>query len=407
MTSEAGSQTRLFIDRLGHRGDGIAAGPVFVPYVLPSETVDAEVEGDRGRLIAVVTPSPHRHDPFCPHFTQCGGCATQHLDDETYRAWKRGLVVDALAQARVEAEVAPIVDAHGEGRRRATFHARNGAFGFARARSHALIDLDACPLLTPGLNGALSTCRAIAATLRGRGKPLDCLVTETLTGIDMDWRGAGRLDEALRLRLADLARRHDVARLSNHGDVILERRAPAVRFGTVEVTPPPGAFLQATRAADALLASLVMEAASGAKRLLDLFSGCGTFTFALADRMTVHAVDSDKPAIAALDKAARRAQGLKSVTAQARDLFVRPYLAEELKPFDAVVFDPPRAGAEAQARRLAASTVKRIIAVSCNPATFARDAALLIAGGYRIGTVTPVDQFRHAAHVELVASFTR
>jgi 23S rRNA (uracil1939-C5)-methyltransferase len=407
MTSEAGKPALLHIDRLGHKGDGIAPGPIFVPYALPGETIDAMVEGERGRLIAIRTPSPHRCEPFCPHFTECGGCATQHLDQETYQGWKRSLVVDALAQARVPADVAPLVDAHGDGRRRATFHARKGLFGFARFRSHALVDLDTCPLLTPGLNAALPACRALVGVLRTRDKPLDLLVTQTITGIDIDIRGSGPITETLRLTLAGLARKHDLARLSNHGDVILEARAPLVRFGKAETIPPPGAFLQATTAADTILAGLVAEGLGSAKRVLDLFSGCGTFALALADRVPVHAVDSDKPAIAALDKAARRTQGLKTVTTLVRDLFERPYLPDELKPFDAVVFDPPRAGAEAQAKKLAASSIRRIIAVSCNPATFARDAAILIAGGYRMGIVTPVDQFRHAGHVELVASFTR
>ncbi|MGH6883922.1 MAG: class I SAM-dependent RNA methyltransferase, partial [Hypericibacter sp.] len=381
--------------------------PVFVPYALPGEMVSAEVQGERGRLIALQEPSPDRIEPFCPHFTRCGGCAIQHLAAPAYQAWKRNLVVEALSQAGIEAPIAPLVDAHGKGRRRATLHARKGKVGFAEARSHDLVELDACPILVPELNQGLEAVRAFEKQLRGLGKPLDIVLTATITGLDCDIRGAGRIDDKMRLRLGELAARFDLARLSNHGDVVIERRAPVVRFGTVEVSPPPGAFLQATGEADKALTALVQEGLTGAKRVADLFAGCGTFGLALASSYHVAAFDSDKLAIAALDKAARRAQGLKPITATVRDLFHRPLLAEELKPFDAVVFDPPRAGAEAQAKRLAATKIKRIVGVSCNPTTFARDAATLIAGGYRLAKVTPVDQFRHSAHVELVGVFER
>ena len=397
----------LKIERLGHRGDGIAPGPVFVPYALPGETVLAEVNGERGRLIALQEPSPDRIEAFCPHFSHCGGCAIQHWSLQAYQTWKRGLVIEALRQAGIETPVEPLVDAHGRGRRRATLHARKGLVGFAEARSHAIVELDVCPILVPELNRGLEVVRALEKQMRGLGKPLDLVLTATVTGLDCDIRGAGRIDDKMRLRLGELAQQFDLARLSNHGDVVIERRAPVVRFGTVEVSPPPGAFLQATAEADLALTGLVREGLSGAKRIADLFSGCGTFALALADAMHVQAFDSDKPAVGALDRAARRAQGLKPTGATARDLFYRPLLAEELKPFDAVVFDPPRAGAEAQAKRLAAAKLRRIVGVSCNPTTFARDAALLIAGGYRLTKVTPVDQFRHSGHVELVGVFER
>jgi 23S rRNA (uracil1939-C5)-methyltransferase len=398
---------QLTIERLGHRGDGVAEGPIFVPYALPGERIEAEVQGERGRLVALQEPSPDRIEPFCPHFTRCGGCAIQHLGAPAYQAWKRSLVVEALGQAGINVPVEPLVDAHGRGRRRATLHARKGKVGFAEARSHELIDLDACPILVPELNQGLEAARAFEKQLRGLGKPLDIVLTATLTGLDCDIRGAGRIDDKMRLKLAELAVRYDLARLSNHGDVVIERRPPVVRFGVVEVSPPPGAFLQATEEADKALTALVQDGLSGTRRVADLFAGCGTFGLALAATCHVQAFDSDKPAIAALDKAAKRAQGLKPITATARDLFHRPLLAEELKGFDAVVFDPPRAGAEAQSKRLAAAKLRRIVGVSCNPATFARDAAILIAGGYRLTRVTPVDQFRHSAHVELVGVFER
>lgn len=398
---------RLVIDRLGQRGDGVAAGPVFIAQALAGEEVIAEVDGDRGRLVAIETRSPDRIEPFCPYFGSCGGCAVQHLAEPAYRAWKRGLVVEALSQAGVQADVGALVDAHGAGRRRASFHAKAGVVGFAEARSHSLVPIDRCPILVPGLDGALPAARALEASLRPLGKPLDFVATDTLAGIDLDIRGAGRVDERLRLRLADLAADHDLARLSIHGDVVIERRQPSVLFADTVVSPPPGAFLQATVAADRILAGLVRDAAGTARRVADLFSGCGTLAFALARTATVTAIDSDKAAIAALDRAAKRGQGLRPLDAQVRDLFHRPMLAADLQRFDAVILDPPRAGAEAQARRLAESRVPRIIAVSCYAATFARDAAILVAGGYRLAHVTPVDQFRHSSHVELVGVFER
>ncbi|WP_413988805.1 class I SAM-dependent RNA methyltransferase [Labrys okinawensis] len=407
MIHQTDTLVQLTIERLGHRGDGVAEGPVFVPYTLPGERIEAEVQGERGRLVALHKPSPDRIEPFCPHFTHCGGCAIQHLSEPAYQAWKRGLVVEALGQSGINVPVEPLVDAHGRGRRRATLHARKGKVGFAEARSHELIELDACPILVPELNQGLEAARAFEKQMRGLGKPLDIVLTATLTGLDCDIRGAGRIDDKMRLKLAELAARYDLARLSNHGDVVIERRAPVVRFGNVEVSPPPGAFLQATAEADKALTALVQEGLAGAKRVADLFAGCGTFGLALAATCHVQGFDSDKPAIAALDKAAKRAQGLKPITATARDLFHRPLLADELMPFDAVLFDPPRAGAEAQSKRLAASRLKRIVGVSCNPTTFARDAAILIAGGYKLVKVTPVDQFRHSAHVELVGVFAR
>jgi len=396
----------LEIRAVGNRGDGVAVGPVFVPYTLPGETVEVERDGERGRLVRVVTPSAARIDPFCSLFTRCGGCAIQQWSEDGYRAWKRGLVVEALAQARIEAEVAPLVDAHGEGRRRATLHARKGKLGFAEARSHEIIALEACPILVPALNRILPAIAMIERAMRGLHKPLDFVLTATNAGIDCDIRGAGKVDETMRLKLAGFAGDHDLARLSIHGDVVVERRAPLVRFGERDVTPPPGAFLQATEVADTVLADLVLDGVSGAKRVADLFCGCGTFSLPLAAFSHLFACDSDKAAVAALERAGR-APGLKPLKAETRDLFHRPLLAEELKSFDAVVFDPPRAGAQAQAKRLAASKVKRIAAVSCNPVTFAADAAVLIAGGYRLKALTPVDQFRHSAHVEVVALFER
>jgi 23S rRNA (uracil1939-C5)-methyltransferase len=403
---------RFTIARLGHRGDGVAdtpAGPVYIPGALPGEAVEAERHGERAHLTAVLAPSPDRAAPFVPGAATCGGCGMAHLSVPAQLAWKRVLVSDALAAEKIEAEVDETIDAHGIGRRRASFHARRGVggirVGFMAARSHDVVDLAEhdCPTLAPALKRAVPAIRALAGSLAGVGKPVDAVVTATTSGLDVDIRGTSARLEPLRLALLRLAEKHDLARLSLHGERIVERRPPVLRLGRAEVLLPPGGFLQATEAGEAALAKLVDEGIGTPKRIADLFAGSGTFSLRLAERAAVAAVEADTEALAALDRAARHTPGLKKITAERRDLFRRPLMPAELSRFDAVVFDPPRAGAEAQARQLAASRVKRIVAVSCNPATLARDMRILIDGGYRLGTVTPVDQFRHSAHVEAVA----
>jgi 23S rRNA (uracil1939-C5)-methyltransferase len=412
------SRETLTITALGHRGDGVAqtpGGPVYVPFALPGEVVEVEaVPGhpDRRVLCAVTVPSPDRIGAHCPHFSTCGGCAIQHWPHDLYLAWKRDLVVRALADAGIEAPVGPILDAHGQGRRRVTLHARWGTreileVGFTAQRSHHVIGIDQCPILAPGLSGAIAAAWALAEQLAPVRKPVDIAITATATGLDVDLRGTGPLPPRRVSELAALAGRHGLARLTRHGELIIQHRPPEVTMGRAQVALPPGGFLQATAEGEAALARLVGEALSGARRIADLFSGCGPFTLRLAETAQILAADSEAPAIAALGRAAQMTTGLKPVRAVARDLFRRPLLAPELAEFDAVVLDPPRQGAQAQAGFLAKSKVARIAMVSCNPTTFARDAKLLTDGGYRLEAVTPVDQFRHSAHVELVGLFKR
>lgn len=409
---------RLVIDRLGHRGDGVAdtpEGPVFVPYALPGETVDVEPvpgHGDRRRLLRIETESPERIAPICPHFGACGGCAVQHWTAARYREWKRGLVVEALSQAHIEAPVGEPIDAHGEGRRRAVLHARRGTHdvlqvGFAALRARQIVAIDQCPILVPGLKGAIAAAWAIAEVLKDARKPLDIQVTATDAGMDVDVRGSGPVTAKRMTQLAAIAETHQLARLTRHGELAIQRATPTVKMGPATVTLPPGAFLQATAEGEDVLARLVGTETREAKAIADLFCGLGPFALRLAERARVSASDSDAAAVAALIKAAGSTRGLKPIEAEARDLFRRPFMAKELSRFDAVVFDPPRQGAQAQARELAASKVPVVVAVSCNPATFARDARILIDGGYRLARVTPVDQFRYSAHVEVVGRFER
>jgi 23S rRNA (uracil1939-C5)-methyltransferase len=405
---------RLVIGHVGHHGDGVAAssaGPIYVPDTLPGETVEVEdVPGhpDRRHLLNIDKPSPERITPVCPYFGICGGCALQHWNAAPYRAWKRDLVVTALRQVGIDAEVAEVIDAHGEGRRRAVFHARHSKrdvleVGFSAARAHRVIAIDRCPILAKSLEGSIKAAWAIAELLGPTRKPLDIHVTATDEGLDVDVRGSGPLTAATMAALARAAQRQNLARLTRHGELIAQARTPSLRMGSARVLLPPAAFLQATAQGEAVLSRLVVDACAGAKQVADLFAGIGPFALRLAATAGVHAYDADEAAVAALKRAAETTHGLKPVEAQRRDLFRSPLSAAELARCRAVVFDPPRQGAQAQSRELAASSVPIIVAVSCNPGTFARDMRQLIEGGYRLTAVSPVDQFRYSAHVEIVA----
>ena len=409
---------RLTVTRVGHLGDGIADtpdGPAFIPYALPGETVEVEPQPghpDRRHLLRVDVASPERIAPICPHFGSCGGCAVQHWRDERYRTWKRDLVVTALAQADLGIAVEDLVDAHGAGRRRAVLHARRGthdvlAVGFAARRAHSIVAIDRCPILAPSMRGTIEAAWAIAEALEPARKPLDIHVTAATEGLDIDVRGSGPLRPAHAAALARIAAEHQLARITRHGEIVAQPAVPTISMGRARVPLPPGAFLQPTEAGEAALAALIAENAGGARNIIDLFSGLGPFALRLAERARVTAVDSSEPAIAALTRAAATTPGLKPVETQVRDLFRRPLVAGELTRYDAAVLDPPRQGAQAQARALIASRVPVVVAVSCNPSTFARDARILVDGGYRLTRLTPVDQFRYSPHVEIVARLQR
>src|SRR5277367_1574922 len=402
----------LSIIALDERGDGVAANGLIVPGALPGERAWVRLDGKRGELVEMLTASRERAQPICRWYSRCGGCAAQHMSDGLYRRWKRGLVVEALKREGVAAEVGELVDAHGVGRRRATFHAhfphaQADEVGFMRARSHEIIAIDDCPLFSGGMNGAIATARALSGDLRGLRKPLDIVVTATLDGLDVDLRGSGALERAETQKLARTAEALDLARVSNHGETVIERRPPRVAFGEALIKLPPGGFLQATEAGETLLAEFAERALADSKRVADLFCGAGAFALRLARRREVFAVDADAAAIAALARAAATAPRLRKLGAETRDLFRRPLRTDELAQFDAALVDPPRAGALEQAHALAASALPLIASISCSAATFARDARVLIAGGYEIETVIPLDQFRFSPHVEIAAVFRR
>jgi 23S rRNA (uracil1939-C5)-methyltransferase len=406
--------SRIHIERLGQKGEGLGRGPegqISVPYALAGETIVAELDGSRGKLIEVLTPSPNRIEPFCRSFSICGGCAVQTLAATPYAQWKQDLLSDALRQAGLQAKIEPLIHAHGEGRRRAVFHARTApdgrtAVGFMQARAHDIVEIGDCPLLAPSMSGALPAARALADALAASGKPLDIHITATTEGLDVDLRGCGPLDEHQTRRMVRCALGLDLARLSNHGALITVQRQPTLRMGRALVAPPPGVFLQATEAAEKLLAGKICTMLNGVETVADLFAGVGTFSLPIAEFAGVHAFDLDAPALAALARGTR-IDGLRPVKVETRDLFRRPLASKDLAPFGAVVFDPPRTGAQEQARALAGSSVPIVISVSCNAQTFARDTAILCAGGYEIVRIEPVDQFRCAPHLEIIGEFRR
>lgn len=392
------------ITALGHKGEGIAeidGRKVFVPLALPGETVEIDVDGDRGTLVAVVTPAANRIEPFCPHFGICGGCQLQHLARPDYEAFKIGLIETPLRFAGIDAGVERFIDASGEGRRRATLHARRHGAGYMQLRSHHVHDLDACPILAPGLAKAPEIARAV---MQAVGEA-DVSFVATLTGLDVAIRTEKK--QARTDRVAPLVARFRLARLALNGEMVLQAQPAIVEMGRARVEMPIGSFLQATAAAEEALAAYVLAAVGDkAKSVADLFCGVGPFALRLAELRPVMAFDSDKPGIAALDKARRFTRGLREVTAKAKDLFRDPLTQFELN-FDAVVLDPPRAGAEAQVRELAKSKVKTVVMVACDPRTFARDAAILIGGGYAMSNLVAVDQFTQSTHIEIAATFQR
>lgn len=401
---------KLVIERLGHLGDGIAQGPdgpVYIPGLLPGEEVEGTLSGDKLLEPRIVTPSAQRVRPPCAHARACGGCLMQHAADAFVTDWKEGIVRGALAGQGLTAPFRPTVTSPPRSRRRATLAARKtkgGALiGFHQRGSDTIIPVPNCQLLHPDLLATLPALEALVRLGGSRTAELDLTVTRSLAGPDVAVKGGKDLDAALRLDLARVAESHGIARLTWGDEVVALRTQPMQRFGKALVAPPPGAFLQATAEGEAALLAGVVEAIGPAKRIVDLFAGCGTFALPLAEMAEVHAVEGDRAMTTALEKGWRQAQGLKKVVAEARDLFRRPLEPDEFKGIDAVVIDPPRAGAEAQVDRLAAAKVPVIAMVSCNPVTFARDARALVAAGYALDWVQVVDQFRWSAHVELVA----
>ncbi|MEX0644315.1 MAG: hypothetical protein WD076_03340 [Parvularculaceae bacterium] len=409
----------LSVTDIGARGDGVAmldGAPVFVPLTAPGDVAIADVRGERGALVELIEKSPHRAAPPCKHYGQCGGCALQHVSLEFYRGWKRARVVETLARSGLgDAPVSDLIKTPAASRCRATFavtRSKAGAvLGFNARQSSEIVAIDDCQILHPDLLRALPALRELAGEINAPS--FDLSVTLCRNGLDVDIIGKA-VAEPRGSALQSLMRAMSAARavrLSLNGETLVAIEAPVVDVDGIAVTPPPGGFLQASREGEAALLALVKVGVGPARKIADLFSGCGAFALPLAKTATVFAADVDARAVTALTEAAAAAQrmglNVNPLRAEPRDLFERPLRAGELREFDAVVFDPPRAGARAQAEELAKSKVPVVVAVSCDPSTFARDAAILSRGGYRLFKVTPVDQFVYSPHVELVGVFER
>ncbi len=405
----------LTIERLGHHGDGIAKGPdgpIYVAQALPGEEVEGTLNGDHLIDARILTPSPDRKKPPCPHARTCGGCLLQHASDPFVENWKQGIVAGALSAQGLNAPFRPTLTSPPRSRRRATLAARKtkgGALlGFHARGSDLIIPVPNCQLLHPDLIATFPVLEAITRLGGSRTVELALTVTRSLAGPDISVTGGKPLESNLQRELARLAEQHGLSRLTWNGETVALRTAPMQRFGKALVAPPPAAFLQATEQGEAALLAAVRDAIGpAARRIADLFAGCGTFALPLAEQAEVHAVEGDATMTAAMEKAWRNTEGLKKIVTETRDLFRRPLEPDEFKGIDAVVIDPPRAGAEAQFATLSRSKVPVIAAVSCNPATFARDARMLVQAGWNLDWVQVVDQFRWSSHVELAARFSR
>lgn len=393
----------MIIEHLNHKAEGVSDAKTAIRRVLPGEVLD-----DQCRIL---TPSTDRVRPPCRHYKSCGGCALQHASDDFVAGWKTDVIREGLAARGIKTEIRPIATSPTRSRRRATLHGRrtkSGALvGFFAPGSDVLTAIPDCQVLDPRIVAALRMLEELTSFAASRKSIVHFDVTVSETGLDIAVRGGKDMDAMAEAEAAQFARQHRLARLSWDGEVIAARHPATQHFGPAKVEPPPGAFLQATDHGQSTLWTSIAESLQGYKRVVDLFAGCGTFTLPAAQVSEIWALEGDDDLVSTLDTGWRNTADLKRVTAEVRDLFRRPLLPQEFAKFDAVIIDPPRAGAEAQHQELAKSDIARIAAVSCNPVTFSRDAELLISGGYTLDWVQPVDQFRWSSHVELAAQFTK
>ncbi len=408
------ARTSHVIERLGHQGDGIARGPLYAARTLPNEEVSGIIEGQSLTDIRIERPSEQRVQAPCRHYKSCGGCQMQHASDAFVADWKIDIVRKALDAQGLTAEFRPIETSPSQSRRRATLSVRRtkkGALvGFHGRASGTITEISDCQLLRHELRDAIPMIEQLAVYGASRKSELSVTITQSEVGLDVLVRDGKPLDEKLRTDLSQVIGRFGLARLMWDDELLGMEQPPTQRFGKALVCPPAGSFLQATYEGEAALVASVREIVKDAKRIVDLFAGCGTFTLPLAEQAEVHAVEGDADMMTALDLGWRRAAGLKKVSCETRDLFRNPMISEDLNPFkaafEAAVIDPPRAGADAQIKALSEAKTPLIAYVSCNPVTFARDARVLVDAGYTLHWVQVVDQFRWSAHTELVAHFT-
>lgn len=406
------------IRSLGAQGDGIGdlyGQEVFIPRALPEEIwrVLSTSDDVANQTFQLISASEKRRQPPCSHFGKCGGCMSQHMTPDLYTQWKHDIVTRAFQHRGINADVRPVITIAENSRRRAFLGVEkrgpNIIIGFRQENDHALVDMHECSVLEKEIVQTLPSLRTIAATAMKDHVGGRIVVTAVDQGLDVAFENARKdLSAEDHQALARLALSANLVRLSINGDTIVSAAEPTITIADIEIAAPIGVFLQAAKEAEAHLVDHVRAAIpKRANNAVDLFCGVGTLTFPLARRLTVTAFDGERRAVASLTNAAKHAKGLKPIDARVRDLFREPLSTRELNAFDVVVLDPPRAGAAEQTERLAKSKVPVIVAVSCNPATMARDAKALIAGGYKMDAVTPIDQFRYSHHVEAMTVFRR
>ncbi|PCI34480.1 MAG: RNA methyltransferase [Alphaproteobacteria bacterium] len=412
---------RVKIDHIGARGDGVADGPVYVPFSVDGDDLEVKVQGQKGRITHIHTPSPDRVAPICKHFGRCGGCSLQHVSKDYYRTWKQEQIRVALSHrgfddvTLLEPEISPVGS-----RRRARLSVMGRAkgiavTGFAERASHNIIDITECPVLAPEIVAFIGPVRKFLGGQIKLREKMAVQINLAENGLDIILEGAGEPDLNLRMDIAAFAEEQDVARIcwqdtklkNPYHEILSERRKPFVTFDGRQVFLPPGSFLQATLGGEAALTRFMKQAVGDAEKIVDIFAGCGTFTVALIGDHAVHAVDGDDDMVAALKTSAHQMGRIRNLTTEARDLFLRPLLPHELKKYDAVIIDPPRAGARGQIEEIAHSDIENVVMISCNPATFARDARTLVDAGFVMGDILPVDQFLYSPHLEVVAGFRR
>lgn len=405
---------RLEIDELGAKGDGVATDGTFVPFTLPGDLIEIDDALDNYQNLPpslVVRASSFRVEPICKHFGVCGGCSLQHLEQDQYLKWKRQLVVDAFSNVGIETEIDPCSPISIGSRRRATFSAITTAagtiFGFLGRQSHEIIDIAECPILNTDISSRFEFLRELARLSVPASEQVKLSVLACENGLDIALEATTILSERRRKAIIDWATAGNQARVSYAGEIIIQTIVPQLTIGAATLTPPPGGFVQAVGKAELQMADLVVGHLKKSKRVIDLFSGVGTFALHLLPKSIVHAVEYEKAALTSLENSQKSMTGTKTLTIEPRDLDRRPLQASELEAYNGAIFDPPRAGAEVQVRELAKSRITKIAAVSCNPTTLARDAKILIEAGYKLIKVTPIDQFLFSTHVEVVALFER
>ena len=405
----------LTIEALGHQGDGLvntSRGRVYVPFTLAGERVEVSGISPQFELSKILDPSDLRIEPICKYFGICGGCQVQHLSSKAYLEWKTNILIDGLASQNIEIEIQPIISFQSDKRRRAVFsamHSSDGVkIGFLQKSSHIITNIDNCPIITAPITSKIEAIKKIIRPILPAKGIISIYVLNCDNGLDIHVEARSKLGERPRRSAIQIALDEKIARLSYGDELLVESIRPALKMGIANVHVPPGTFVQVVAGGEQKMTELVCQHLDGCKHVIDLFCGVGTFALRLGEKSVITACENSQPALDALDEAWRGTGGrLKTIRTQKRDLFVRPFMADKLKKIQGVVFDPPRAGAKAQAIQLAHSKVKKIAAISCNPVTLARDLAILIEGGYKLLSITPIDQFIYTPHVEVVALLER